>query len=188
MNYQINIAQMRKKTEIETNLLEQINFELKYCMGELKNIYLTQKLNLIELDDNSKIYDICKIFVEHNIDLDIQNKFIEKFFAHVEHTYYAFLYFYMKKKDFMGMNLTGLIQGKMETGLGFRNSLDKLSQNTIKIKYPNLSNIIEKNGCEVWKIKSNNFGWIDYKLDLFTNVLVVSNSKDNSFYLLVEKN
>ena len=47
MNLQINVAEMRKRTEIEHNLLEQINLELLSCKDDLKNIYLKQKLTLI---------------------------------------------------------------------------------------------------------------------------------------------
>ena len=96
----------------------------------------------------------------------------------------------MKKKDFMGMNLTGMIQGKMETGLGFRKCLEKLSQNTIKSKYPELINIIGTGVLElgIWKIKSDTFEWEKYGLKVFTNVIVISNPKDNLFYLLVENN
>ena len=188
MNLQINIAQMRKKTEIETNLLEQVNFELKSCKDELKNVYQTQKINSIKLDDNLKLDDLIKIIEKSNIKLSIQDKLVEKLFTHVEQTYYAFQYFYLKKRDFMGMNLTGLIDGKMETGLGFRKCLDKLDQNTIKTKYPELTNMIEENNYEVWKIKSDKFGWGDYGLDLYSNVIIISSFKNKIFYFLVEKN
>jgi hypothetical protein len=195
MNLQINIAQMRKKTEIETKLLEQINFDLGCCVTDLKNIYQTHKLNPIVLDndksnlDKSKLYDITKILEINNIDNQNQTKLSEKLFAHIEQTYYAFQYFYLKKRDFMGMNLTGLIDGKMETGLGFRNCLDKLSNNTIETKYPELFNMIEANNYEfnVWKIKSDTFGWGEYGLEIFKNVIVISNPTENIFYLLVEK-
>jgi hypothetical protein len=190
MNLQINIAEMRKRTEIEHNLLEQINLELCSCKDDLKNIYLTQKLIPFEHQNqnNSKFTDITKIFDSYNVCLDNQNKIVEKLFAHVEQTYYAFQYFYLKKRDFMGMNLTGLIDGKIETGLGFRKCLEKLSKTTIKSKYPELLEIYEPNDYDMWKIKSDTFGWEDYGLEIFTNIIVTSKSKDNTFYLLVEKN
>ena len=190
MNLQINIAEMRKKTEIENNLLEQINLELKICKDDLKNVYLTQQLTSLEIQTqtNSKFTDITKIFTSNNISQDNQNKLIEKLFAHVEQTYYAFQYFYLKKRDFMGMNLTGLIDGKMETGLGFRKCLEKLSKITIKSKYSELIQITESSDYDMWKIKSDTFGWVEYGLEIFPNVIIMSNSKENLFYLLVEKN
>lgn len=188
MNLQINIAEMRKKTEIENNLLEQINLELSSCKDDLKNIYQTQQLISVEMENNSKFYDITKIFDSNGITLYKQNKLIEKLFLHVEQTYYAFQYFYLKKRDFMGMNLTGLIDGKMETGLGFRKCLEKLSITTIKSKYSELLQFSESTDYCIWKIKSDTFGWGEHGLETFTNFIVISNSKDNLFYLLVQKN
>lgn len=188
MNLQINIAEMRKKTEIENNLLEKINLELSTCKDELKNIYQTQKLTSIEMINEKNFVDIIKIFDKKNITPENQNKLIEKLFTHVEQTYYAFQYFYLKKRDFMGMNLTGLIDGKMETGLGFRKCLEKLSQFTTKSKYSDLKQLLESNNYNMWKIKSNTFGWENYGLDIYENIIVISNFNDNLFYLLVEKN
>ena len=195
MNYQINIAQMRKKTEVEFNLLEQINQELKSCKEDLKNIYETKKITpIIELDNYSKLNncskldDITNIFDKKNIDMEIQNKLMKKLFAHIENTYNAFLFFYLKKRDFMGMNLTGMIGGKMETGLGFRKCLEKLSYHSIKTKYPELLNFNSINNCDIWKVKSDIFEWDKYDLELFINIIIISNYKDNLFYLLVEKN
>ena len=88
----------------------------------------------------------------------------------------------------MGMNLTGLIDGKMETGLGFRKCLEKLSKTTIKSKYPELLKIYESYDYDMWKVKSDTFGWKDYGLEIFKNLIVISNSKDNLFYLFVEIN
>ena len=66
MNLQINIAEMRKKTEIETKLLEQVNLELASCKDDLKNVYLTQQLTSFEIIDGSKFNDIRKIFDTNN--------------------------------------------------------------------------------------------------------------------------
>lgn len=189
MNLQINIAQMRKKTEIETNLLEQINLELSSCVNELKNVYQTQLISPFEMvNEQIKLDDIISILEKNNTNSETQNKLIQKLFAHVEQTYYAFQFFYLKKRDFMGMNLTGLIDGKMETGLGFRKCLEKMSKTAIKSKYPEFLQMTESNDFEIWKIKTDTFGWEEYGLNSFNNILIISNLKNNSFYLFVEKN
>lgn len=191
MNYQIDIKQMKKKTEIENNLLEQINSELKSCKDELKNIYQSKQIySIFKIDENNnlKLDDLTNIFKKQNINNVVQNKLVEKLFAHVEQTYYAFQYFYLKKKDFMGMNLTGLIDGKMETGLGFRKCLEKIPNSTIKSKYSELENYYQIDNCDIWKVKSDKFGWNDYGLQLYKNFyVIVTNDDINGFNLLVEK-
>lgn len=188
MNYQINISQMRKKTQIENNLLEQINLELKSCKDELNQIYSTKKITSDLVFTDSKLINIYKIFDEKNISCDKQYELIEKIFAHIEQTYWVFQYFYLKKKDFMGMNLTGLIEGRMETGLGFRKCLEKMSIQDIKSKYPELCEIKEHNIDNIWKIKSDTFGWKEYGFDIVPkNIIVVSNFDSNTYSILLEK-
>lgn len=188
MNSKINIAQMRKKTQIENNLLEQINLELKSCKDELNQIYSTQKITSNLTFTDSKLINIYKIFDEKNIPYEKQNKLVEKIFTHIEQTYWAFQYFYLKKKDFMGMNLTGLIDGKMETGLGFRKCLEKISIQDIKSKYPELYKINEHYVDNIWKIKSDTFGWKEYGFDIVPkNIIVISNHDSNTYSILLEK-
>ncbi len=186
----INIVEMKRKTEIENNILKKINDDLNQCVIE---IYDIMKNSIY--DDNLKIFSnkyIClNSFLEKqpkNIDKKL---LVNKLFTHAQQTYNAFQYFYMKKKDFMGMNLTGLIDGKIETGLGFRNCIIKFFFKETQIKYTELFELFEKelgleNNLIFYRIKSNTFKWTDFSLPIYDNYYIIYNHSYKKYYILFE--
>jgi len=192
MNYNINLMEMKKKTEIENNLLDKINSDLKECNDDLqyieKNYKLTLTMNMTMILINSnKLVLLDQIIIDKNIIPETKTKLIDKLFIHINQTYWIFQYFFLKKKDFMGMNLTGLVKGKMETGLGFRNSLEKIQFNLIKSKYPELIPIFKPN-LMVHLVKSNSFKWDDFGLDMYKNFIVISDLETKEYFIVLEKN
>jgi len=189
---EINTNQMRKKTEIENNLLQTINDDLKECVDDLEFIHKFFKLSsFVSFDNDSGLIELTKIFSSNNIDLDSNAKLVKKIFNNANIIYYAFQYFYLKKSDFMGMNLTGLINGKMETGIGFRNSLKKLSNKLAQKSYPNLfsqfqsilsnSNSIEK--VSFYLIKSDQINWENAINQIYNNFLIITNYETKEYFI-----
>ena len=166
MNYQINIPEMKRKTEIEDRLLFEINKNFQEHLTDIEFI----SNNFVEITGQNNL-EGKKYFYANNVIKD--KNIITKFFEYPNKIYSIFQCFYLKRKNYMGMNLTGLIQGKMETGLGFRSSVVKLSY--INIKDEELKNIICSqflesdviNDINIYKINSNGFGWKDYGIDFF---------------------
>ena len=185
MNYQINIPEIKKKTEIEDRLLFEINKNFQEHLSDIEFI----KNNFIEII-NQNNSERKKYFYTNGI---IEDKnIIIKLFEYPKTIYSIFQCFYLKRKNYMGMNLTGLIQGKMETGLGFRSSVIKISY--LNIKDEELKNIISKNFIEyeindinIYKINSNGFGWKDYGIDFFQNIYIISNLKEKKYFFILEK-
>ena len=98
----------------------------------------------------------------------------------------------LKRKNYMGINLTGLIQGKMETGLGFRSSIVKITYSNIKDE--ELKNIINKiflqyetKDIKIYKINTNGFGWKDYGIENYQNIYLISNLDQKKYFYIIEK-
>lgn len=240
MSFQINVFEMKMRTQIENNLLKQINDDLKKNVNEIefihKNYFYDNLLNNFE-NINNKFLNLNVLInkkietetetktetktkfnhdnndVDNNIDNDELIKIttftiIDKIIKHSSQLYWIFQYFYLKKKDFMGMNMTGLINGKMETGLNFRNSITKISiKDFFKQIYNNIENDLDNNisvsdindddikdWC-VYKIKSNNFDFSFFphkdnfdNLSEYGDFYLVSNMKLKKYNIFVEKN
>lgn len=186
MNYQINIPEMKRKTEIEDRLLFEINKNFQEHLDDIEFI----SNNFVEITGQKNL-DGKKYFYANNVIKD--KNIITKFFEYPNKIYSIFQCFYLKRKNYMGMNLTGLIQGKMETGLGFRSSVVKISY--INIKDEELKNIIcsqflESNAIKdinIYKINSNGFGWKDYEIEYFQNIYIISNLKEKKYFFILEK-
>ena len=160
---QINFEQIKKKIEIENNLLSRINCDLKECIDDIEFIYKYYKYNDFTNNLDSNLISLTKIF-ENNIinnEDNTQTQIIKKIFDNVNNTYYAFQYFYIKKNDFMGMNLTGLINGKIETGIGFRNCIIKLVPTLLNKNYPILYLQYKNNidNYSFYLLKSDQINW-----------------------------
>jgi len=148
MNIPVNVVEMKLKTQIENNLLIQINTNLKECVDDLEYIYKNYKyssniINCIGFIENifhNKIISLENLVKKQNLQSRHENimVLVEKLFTHTYQFYWIFQYFYLKKKDFMGMNLTGLVNGRMETGLSFRNTISKISFDEFITKELNL--------------------------------------------------
>ena len=149
---QINIEDMKKKIEIEDKLLFDINNNLQEYISNFK--YIRNNFTQIESEFNTLL----------NINnIDIITELETKLFEYPNTIYSIFQHFYSNRKNYIGMNLTGLVQGKIETGLGFRSNIIKQNFNDIKdtrIK----SYIIKKfdkftSDTIIYKIKSSGFEW-----------------------------
>jgi hypothetical protein len=191
-NFNINLIEMKKKIEIENNLLTIINSNLKECFSDLQyikenyevimgNLYLDLD---IDIEDNFILLE--QIIIKKNINQETKSNLYDKLFDYVNQIYWYFQYFYLKKKDFMGMNLTGLVQGKMETGLGFRNSLEKMSISTIKKKFPKLVQLVKSNNI-IYRINTNSFTWDKFGLDIYPNLFIVCDLEIEKYYFIIEK-
>lgn len=186
MNYQINIPEMKRKTEIEDRLLFEINKNFQEHLDDIEFI----SNNFVEITGQNNL-EGKKYFYANNVIKD--KNIISKLFEYPNKIYSIFQCFYLKRKNYMGMNLTGLIQGKMETGLGFRSSVVKLSY--INIKDEELKNIIcsqflesdASNDINIYKINSNGFGWKDYEIEYFQNIYIISNLKEKKYFFILEK-
>ena len=125
MNYQINIPEMKRKTEIEDRLLMQINKNLSTNKNDIewmgKN-FLYDDICLLSANTNTNKY--INLNTNNFSNPEDKNKLIKKLLEYPDKIYSIFQCFYLKRKNFMGMNLTGLVKGKMETGLV------QLNQNT----------------------------------------------------------
>jgi hypothetical protein len=185
MNYQINIPEMKRKTEIEDRLLFEINKKFQENLNDIEYI----KNNFVEIIVENNL-DGKKYFYANNV--TNHENIINKLFEHPNTIYSIFQCFYLKRKNYMGMNLTGLIQGKMETGLGFRSSVVKMSISTVKDK--ELKNIIcsqftesEATDINIYKINSNGFGWKDYGIEIFQNTYLITDLKEKKYFFIFEK-
>jgi len=185
MNYQINIPEMKRKTEIEDRLLFEINKNFQEYLNDIDYV----KNNFIEIIEKNNLFS-KKYFYYNNF---IQNVNIKtKLFEYPNKIYSIFQCFYLKRKNYMGMNLTGLVQGKMETGLGFRSSIIKMSISNIKDE--ELKNIISNQFTEsemveinIYKINSNGFEWKDYEVEIFQNFYLIANLKEKKYFFILEK-
>lgn len=172
--FQINIEEMKKKTEIEDRLLFDINKNLQEHVGNLEYV----RKNFAQIESEFNVPNISNT-----------NELETKLFDHLNTMYSIFQYFYLKRKNYMGMNLTGLIQGKMETGLGFRSNIIKQNSNNIKdgrIK----SLIIAKFGEHttniiMYKIKSFGFEWNKFNLDMYDYYYIVVNLDTKKYFICV---
>jgi|688.fasta_scaffold546972_2 hypothetical protein len=183
MNYQINIPLMKKKTEIEDKLLSNINKNFQEYLSDIE--YIKNNFTQINFVSNSKKYsNINDLFL---LDQSIQ----DKLFSHPNTIYSIFQIFYLKRTDYMGMNLTGLIQGKMETGLGFRTSIIKSS--LLEIKDNELSDIVNKylsltnkENVNIYKITFNGFKWNE-DLPAYTYFYIIADLTSSKYFFLLEK-
>jgi len=190
MNYQINIHEMKKKTEIEDKLLFDINNNFQEYINDIEYI----KKNFIQIDNiiNSEKYFNINIFNQ----LNKQNQQIQvKLFEHPNTIYSIFQYFYLKRKNYMGMNLTGLIQGKMETGLGFRTSINKMSLKSIKdielkniIEHYFLNTYTDMENINIYKINAKTFAWSNYTSNTYKFIYLIANLTTQKFFFIFEKN
>ena len=193
-NFNINLVEMKKKIDIENNLLIQINSNLKECFTDLQYIKKNYNMDTVETVDinldiimeKNKFILLNQIVNGKNINSNIRTNLFNKLFEYVNRIYWYFEYFFLKKKDFMGMNLTGLVQGKMETGLGFRNSLEKIIISTVKTKYPELFYLIKPNNV-IYKINTKSFKWDEFGLDVYSNLFIVTDLEMKKYYFIVEK-
>lgn len=209
----VNIVEMKKKTEIENNLLMKINTDLEECYNDLGFIYKNYTMREQNCENITfTLYSIDKIFEKKSelseLELSkLKKNLVEKLFNKVNTIYHVFKYFYDKKKDFMGMNLTGLVQGKMETGLSFRNTMEKISSQNILKKYPEVSTLINLSDLSdssdssdlsnlnlnlsssiiMYRIKTESFEWNDFGLEKYSNLFVISNLNTKEYFLLFEK-
>jgi len=116
----------------------------------------------------------------------------DKLFEFPNTIYSIFQCFYLKRKNYMGMNLTGLIQGKMETGLGFRSSINKMAFKSLKDE--ELKVIINRyfsesdtNSINIYKINSNGFKWEDYFLKSYQYIYLIADLQIQKYFFVFEK-
>lgn len=200
-NFNINLVEMKKKIDIENNLLTLINTNLKECFNDIQ--YIKKNYNMVSiimnknenLENTKSNFILLEQIIEKTIDYETKAKLFNKLFEYVEQIYWYFQYFFLKKKDFMGMNLTGLIQGKMETGLGFRNTLEKMPISLVETKYSelfqiihfiNLENFVKPNNM-IYKINANSFKWNEYGLEMYSNLFIITDLDTEKYYFIVSK-
>lgn len=123
MSFQLDLNVARKRLEIENQLVENINSDLLICLNDINWIRTNCLLANSNLINNS-------------------NEFVNGVFDCANELYKCFTFFYLKRKDFMGINLTGLAGEKIETGLSFKTSMIKSNFDQIKKNYTKLSNQI----------------------------------------------
>lgn len=175
--FNINIVEMKKKTEIEDRLLFDINKNLQEYIGNFEYV----KKNYAQIESEFNTDDIKNII---NIN-ELETKLLE----YPNIIYSLFQCFYLKRKNYMGMNLTGLVQGKMETGLGFRSNIIKQNYNDIideKIK----SYIVKKFGeiksdILLYKIKSSGFEWDKFGLSVNNFYYIILNLNTKKYFICV---
>lgn len=196
MNYNIDYEEMTKKTNIENNLLSAINSNLFNSLEDIKEIHSMSKYHsnndIIQLDN---LINIESLINNDSSQTDKLSKLIDKIVSHAKTSYNAFQYFYLNKKSFMGMNLTGLVDGKIETGLGFRNTIVKLypKSNTTKTKYPQLYEYVNSQkelfACtySIYGVKVNNMDDDIVSKHKITNILFVWDSDKKTYFVLGEK-
>lgn len=195
MNLKIDLSEMKKKITIESNLLDKINIELKKYSENLifyhKN-YSLLKLNIV--DNNSDFIELNNL-IKFNSKFLINklDYFIEKLFNYIEQIYWIFKYFHNKKKDYIGMNLTGLVNDRIETGIGFRNSIILMNSNQINLN-TFLKKFIDSNktfdtttNSHIYKIKSNNFKWIEFNLEIYNYFYLIINLDKKQYSIFFEK-
>ena len=189
MNYQINIPEMKKKTEIEDKLLFDINNNFKEYINDIE--YIKNNFTQIDNNFNSKKYFNINNIIQQNQPNQPNQQIQDKLFEYSNTIYSIFQYFYLERKNYMGMNLTGLVQGKMETGIGFRKSINKMSLKSITDI--ELKNIIEQyflntntENINVYKINSKKFVWSDYTSNTFKFIYIIANLTTQNYFFLFE--
>lgn len=188
--FNVNFLEMKKKTEIENNLLIKINQDLQNCFNDIN--YIKNNCKYFSIFDNEynfiydNLYSLSNIEKIHNINQEIIENLIVKLFDHSNKTFWIFQYFYLNKKEFMGINLTGLVNDKMETGLGLRNNIEKLTLTYAKNKYHDFVNFIKSNYI-VYKIKSHTFEWNKFNLESYVNFFIIANLDKSQFTIILEK-
>lgn len=198
----LDIGKMRQRTQIENNLLIQINQNLEECFNDLKWINTNcvfENEYKTKLDSgNNKVIELSHLGL--SID-DLTKHFVPKLFDMISNTFCVFQYCFNKRKDFMGMNLTGLIDEKVETGLSFRNVIEKMSLEQIKKNNPNIydyANLYldlefaeQSRGYTVYKIKSQSDEykklWSKYGLDNYSCWYLIFNANSNKYSVFFEK-
>lgn len=191
--FQINIEEMKKKTEIEDKLLFSINNNLQECIGNLN--YIKKNFSRIESELGLGLLQLgLELDLKLNPDAGIKNgvnvgELETKLFEYPYTIYSLFQHFYSKRKNYMGMNLTGLIQGKMETGLGFRSHIVKQNINDIKDEKVKLC--IAKKFTEptldmvVYKIKSTGFEWDKFGLSANNYYYIIAELETKKYFICV---
>jgi hypothetical protein len=119
-----------------------------------------------------------------------------KLFQHSNTIYSIFQCFYLKRKNYMGMNLTGLVQGKMETGLGFKSSITKLSISNIKddelkkiVCFQFFAEETDFNNINIYKMNSNSFKWENFYLNQieFKHIYLIADLHSKKYFFILEK-
>lgn len=179
--FNINIEEMKKKTEIENMLLFTLNKTFQEYIADIKYA----KNNFEKIDSDFGISDLKQISEIK----ELETKLLE----HPDTIYNLFQCFYIKRKSVMGMNLTGLIQGKMETGLGFRSHITK--QNYYSIKDDKIKNIVMKRFTEhetnimsniiVYTIKSGTFEWDKFGLEKSSVYYIIINPITQKYFISI---
>lgn len=198
MNFQINVHEMKKKTEIENKLLFDINKKLIEYKNDIKIIYENYTIDCdgldydINTDTSGNKFQNINFNYLNDLLVDDKNNFIKKLFEYPETLYSIFMFFYSKRKDYMGINLTGLVDGKMETGLSFRKSIDKINPENVnnselkKIIFSKYKNNIDN--VIIYKINSKLFPWDEYLIkNKYENYFIVGNLHTKKFEILLEK-
>ena len=208
MNIPINIVEMKLKTQIENNLLNQINTDLKECVGDLEYIQekcqynILKQINSIDKVFPNKIIELNKLIEKissnqnkNKISKSEHTDIVKKMFTYAYQFYWIFQCFYLKKKDYMGMNLTGLVNGRMETGLSFRNSISKMSFKDFVSKEiglgPDLSVIFDEpeniNNINVYKIKSSKFKWDEEGFEqTYNNIWIITDLDAKEYCIILQ--
>lgn len=177
--FQININEMKKKTEIEERLLFNINKNLQEYVGNLEYA----RKNFIQIESEFNTNDSDTNDSDTNNTSELETKLLD----YPNIIYSIFQCFYLKRKNYMGMNLTGLVQGKMETGLGFRSNIVKQNLDDIKDEKIKFS-IIDKFGepltdIIVYKIKSSGFEWDKFGLSINHYYYIVVNLNTKKYFI-----
>lgn len=183
-NFQINIPEMKRKTEIEEKLLFDINKNFQEYLNDIDYI----KKNFVKKNVKFETKKYTSVEFE-----ELETKLFEL----ANFVYSIFQCFYLKRKNYMGMNLTGLVQGRMETGLGFRSSIIKSSYKNLKdSKLITIINDLfyncEKNNqtdqtnINVYKIKSINIKWDEFNLNPREYVYLVANLDTKEYFFILE--
>lgn len=177
MNFQINLPEIKKKIEIEDKLLFNINKKFIDYINELD--YIKNNFDMIDININTNYF------------LSTNSKELENKLLDYPNTIYSiFNCFYVQRKNYIGMNLTGLVQGKIETGIGLR---DCIIKSFIKqTKNLNLIQIIKKyfdckNNVYIYKIKSNTFKWQELNLNTYNFFYIIINFTTKQYFILLEK-
>lgn len=198
MGFQINIPEMKKKTEIEDKILFKINNDLQECVNDIEYVKNNFTPVKTEIKTTSIDYDKNKYYKPTDNKILETTNYTElelKLFQHANIIYSIFQCFYSKRKNYMGMNLTGLVQGKMETGLGFRSSIIKSSiTNAVndelkKIIHQFFMEETNFNNINIYKINSNSFKWQDFYSEQikFNYIYLIANLHSKEYFFILGK-
>lgn len=164
MSFKLDLGNARKRLDIENQLLEHINSNLSLCLTDINWIKNNCLLSNSSEDFANKVFDCAN------------------------QLYSGFTFFYLKRKDFMGMNLTGIIDKKIETGLSFKNSLSKCNFTTIKKSHPEQANTIETiltnsnvDSLNYYKIMVENFNLHEHIKPKF--IIIVCDIQNKNYWL-----